>query len=73
MTVKIIGLERMIKEDVVAVIEGHGFSVKNVTFQFILNALTLFSLGLEVGECAAYSSRNNFIIRFMQVYILPLF
>ena len=72
MTMKIIGLERVIKEDVVAVIEVRGFSVKNVAFQFILNALTIFHLGWRVGKCAAYSSSNNFKICFMQVFILPL-
>ena len=52
-TVTVIGLERVSKEDPVAVIEVHYTFVKNVTLHFILNILTIFSLAKEGGEYAA--------------------
>ena len=42
MTVTVIGLERVIKEDMVIVIEVHWILGKNVIFQLVLNVLTIF-------------------------------
>ena len=44
MTVTVIGLERVIKEDMVIVIEVHWILGKNVIFQLVLNVLTIFFL-----------------------------
>lgn len=43
-TVTVVVLERVSKEDPVAVIEVHYTFVKNVTLHFILNILTIFHL-----------------------------
>ena len=61
MTVTVIGLERVIKEDVVAVIGIHWTLVRNVTFHFVLNVLTIFSLGVEGRWYPAYPNINNLI------------
>ena len=53
MTVTVIGLEKVIKEDMVTVIEVHWILVKNVIFQLVLNVLTIFLPGVEARWYAA--------------------
>lgn len=58
MTVTVSGLERVSKEDVMAVIELHWTLVKNVTFNFILNVSTIFSHAVVGKVHAAYPGIN---------------
>lgn len=58
MTVTVSGLERVSKEDVMAVIELHWTLVKNVTFNFILNVSTIFSHAVVGKAHAAYPGIN---------------
>ena len=63
MTVTVIGLERVIKEDMVIVIEVHWILGKNVIFQLVLNVLTIFFTrsGGKVVCSINNASINNFI------------